>query len=332
MPETGIELACSHVTTSATSLSTATGHLRRSVVDRLAQRSGVLAMIFASLMWSTGGVLGKSTHASGVVLSFWRLWIASAVLLGIVALTKRWPTGVDFRRAWLAGVLFGLNICAFFIAIHSVNIATALIIAALAPVVALPVSVRFFGEHMTAVKVVCAAASVVGVVVAVLATPARGSGGESTVIGYLWALLALVFWVAYLLVSKSVRPKVPTVQFMFVVSFIGALAVSLLAVLTSADLGEIHGTGWVWVSILAIGPGICGHGLVAWAQPRVDASVTSVLIQAEPIGATAMAWIFLGERITFTQGMAMLGVVVALCVLAYSESREGSMTIVDAVS
>jgi hypothetical protein len=30
--------------------------------------------------------------------------------------------------------------------------------------------------------------------------------------------------------------------------------------------------------------------------------------------------------------LAMLGVVAALCVLAYSESREGSMTIVDAVS
>jgi len=292
----------------------------------------VLAMIFASLLWSTGGVLGKSTHASGVVLSFWRLWIASTVLLGIVAVSKRWPSRVDFRRASLAGVLFGLNICAFFIAIQSVTIATALIIAARAPVVALPVSVRFFGEHLTAVKIICAAASVIGVAVAVLATPATGSGAESTVIGYLWALLALVFWVSYLLVSKSVRPRVETVRFMFVVSFIGALTVSLLAVVTAADLGEIHGSGWIWVSILAIGPGICGHGLVAWAQPRVDASVTSVLIQAEPVGATAAAWIFLGESITLTQGLAMLGVVVALCVLAYSESREGNMTIVDAVS
>src|SRR4029078_5877002 len=123
-----------------------------------------------------------------------------------------------------------------------------------------------------------------------------------------------------------------TLRFMFVVSVIGAATVSLLVVVGSNDLGEVHGAGWIWVSLLALGPGICGHGLVAWAQPRVDASVTSVLIQAEPIGATAMAWIFLGERITVTQGMAMLGVVVALCVLAYSESREGSMTIVDAVS
>src|SRR6185503_8163216 len=111
----------------------------------------------AALFWSTGGVLGKSTHASGVVLSFWRMWIASAVLMVIVAVTKRWPTRTDFRRAFLAGVLFGLNICAFFISLQSVTIATALIIAALAPVVALPVSIMFFGEQLTIIKVVCAA-------------------------------------------------------------------------------------------------------------------------------------------------------------------------------
>jgi drug/metabolite transporter (DMT)-like permease len=260
------------------------------------------------------------------------MWIASAVLLLIVAVTKRWPTRVDFRRAFLAGVLFGLNICVFFIAINSVSIATALIISALAPVVALPVSVMLFGERPTIIKVVCAIASVAGVVVAVLMAPSNGDSTSNSTIGYLWALLALVFWVGYLLVSKGVRPHVETVRFMFVVSSIGALTVSVLVIATRANLGEIHGAGWAWVSILAIGPGIGGHGLVAWAQPRVDASVTSVLIQAEPVAASAAAWVVLGERISLGQGLAMLGVVVALCVLAYTESRDGGLEIVDAVS
>ena len=289
-------------------------------------------MLFAPLVWAFGGVLGKSTHASGVVLSFWRMWIASIVLLVIVALTKRWPSRMDFRRAGLAGVLFGLNICVFFIAIQSVSIATALIIAALAPVVALPVSVLRFGERLTPVKVICAAVSVAGVIVAVLVAPSSGSGTSSSTIGFLWALLALVFWVAYLLVSKDVRPNVETVRFMFVVSVIGAATVSLLVLIGRDNLGEVHGAGWVWVSLLALGPGIAGHGLVAWAQPRVDASVTSVLIQLEPVAASTAAWVILGERVSLAQGLAMVGVVAALCVLAYHESRDGGLEIVDAVS
>ena len=289
-------------------------------------------MLVAPLVWSFGGVLGKSTHASGVVLSFWRMWIASGVLLAVVAVTKRWPSRADFRRAAVAGVLFGLNICVFFIAIQSVSIAVVLIIAALAPVVALPVSVIHFSERLTPVKVICAAASVVGVIVAVLVAPSSGTGTSSSTIGYLWALLALVFWVAYLLVSKNVRPHVETLRFMFVVSVIGAVTVSFLVVVGSNDLGEVHGAGWVWVALLALGPGIAGHGLVAWAQPRVDASVTSVLIQLEPVGASTAAWVILGERVSLAQALAMSGVVGALCVLAYHASREGGLEIVDAVS
>ena len=289
-------------------------------------------MLVAPLVWSFGGVLGKSTHASGVVLSFWRMWIASGVLLVVVAITKRWPSRVDFRRAAVAGILFGLNICVFFIAIQSVSIAVALIIAALAPVVALPVSVVHFGERLTSLKLICAAASVIGVIVAVLVAPSSKTGTSNSTIGYLWALLALVFWVAYLLVSKNVRPHVETLRFMFVVSVIGAATVSLLVVVGSNDLGEVHGAGWIWVSLLALGPGIAGHGLVAWAQPRVDASVTSVLIQLEPVGASTAAWVILGERVSLAQAFAMTGVVAALCVLAYHVSREGGLEIVDAVS
>ena len=145
-------------------------------------------------------------------------------------------------------------------------------------------------------------------------------------------MLALVFWVGYLLVSKGVRAKVETVRFMFVVSVIGAVTVSALVVITGKNLGEVHGAGWAWVALLAIGPGIAGHGLVAWAQPRVDASVTSVLIQAEPVGASVAAWLILGEQVSLAQALAMGGVISALCVLAYSESRDGGIEIVDAVS
>jgi drug/metabolite transporter (DMT)-like permease len=292
----------------------------------------VPAVLLATGFWSFGGVLGKSTHASGVVLSFWRMWIAAVVLAVVLLITRRRTTIADFKRTAVAGVLFGLNICVFFIALETVSIATALIIAALAPIVAMPVSIVIYGEHITPLKLICAVVSVIGVVVAILVAPSTESGDSSSTVGYLWSLLALVLWVGYLLVSKGVRANVATLPFMFVVSLIGALTVSVLVVIGSKDLGEMHGKGWIWVTMLAIGPGIAGHGLVAWAQPRVDASVTSVLIQAEPVGASATAWIVLGERVSLGQGLSMTVVIAALCLLAYKESREDTIEIVDAVS
>lgn len=284
--------------------------------------AGVIAVLSASAFWSFGGVLGKSTGASGVVLSFWRMLISTLVLFTVSAVMHRWPSRRDIRASALAGVLFGLNICCFFITLQYTTIAVALIIGALSPVVALPIAVAFMGERATTIKIVCAFAAVAGVVMAVIAAPSVDEDAGTKAIGYVWAVISLLVWVMYLLQTKRVRATVETVRYMTCVSAIGACTVAVLALATRSHMAQIHGAGWLWVTLLAIGPGIAGHGLVAWAQPRVDASVTSVLIQLEPVGASIAAWAFLGERVSLWQGVAMTGVVAALCVLAYSESLE----------
>lgn len=290
--------------------------------------AGVVCVLLATLFWSLGGVFGKRTGASGLVLTFWRMWIGTALFLVIAIVMRRLPNLADVRRSALAGIVFGLNVAAFFTALESVSVATALIIGALAPVMALPITVVAFGERLTAIKVVCAVIAVAGVIVAVLAAPDDGAH-RSGVAGYVWAIVSMFLWLAYLMLSKGVRRHVETVRFLLVVAFFGALAVTVAVAVTGRAIGQIHGTGWWWVLCLAVFPGVFGHGLVAWAQPRVDASVTAVLIQAEPVFASLSAWAFLSEHLSVIQGLAGLGVIVALAALAYREAREGSVEMTD---
>ena len=282
---------------------------------------GIAAVLGATVFWSFGSVLGKATGVSGVVLGFWRMWIATGLMTLIVLVTRRFPTRYDLRRTWLIGVLFGFNIVAFFITLEYVTIAVALIIGSLTPVVALPIAVLFMGERLTWTKALCALAATGGVVAAVLTVP-PSEDGTNTAVGYVWAIASLLIWVVYLLVNKRVRDNVETVRLMWALSFFGALTVSVIALIVRPDLGEMQGTDWWWVLLLAAGPGIMGHGLLTWAQPRVDSSVSSVLIQAEPVGATIAAWVFLGETVSLAQAVSMGVVVVALAVLAYNESRQ----------
>ncbi len=304
-----------------------------SATTSAARVAGLGAVLGAAVLWSFGGVLGKSAGVGGVVLSFWRMWIATAVMVLVVLVTKRRPTWVDLRRAAPLGVLFGLNICAFFITLQHLSVAIALIIGALTPVVALPIAVLAFGERLSVVKVVCAVVAVVGVVAAVLLSPETpGAEGDQPLVGYAWAVVSLLVWVGYLLISKRVRRKVDTVPFMFVMSFVGALTVSVLIPFADEPVSALDGAGWIWVSLLAIGPGLTGHGLLVWAQPRVDASVSSLLIQLEPVGATVAAWAILGERVSLGQALAMLVVLAALAVLAWREAREVGLALDEAIA
>ncbi|MEQ1874414.1 MAG: DMT family transporter [Ilumatobacteraceae bacterium] len=292
----------------------------RDATRRPGTGAGVAAVLGASMFWSFGGVLGKSADVGGVVLSFWRLWMGSLILAIVAMVTHRWPSWSDFKDSLISGVLFGLNLCIFFITLQYTSIAVALIIGALTPVVAFPVAVKFMGEHLTPVKIACSVLAIAGVTVAVLTAPSVG-GVSTKPIGYVWAVASLLVWSLYLLQTKRVRARVETVRYMVSVCMIATLTVSAMVLILRSDIGRVHGAGWLWIALLAIGPGIAGHGLVAWAQPRVDASVTSLLIQFEPVGASIVAWIVLDERVSLPQGIAMLVVVAALGVLAYWESR-----------
>jgi drug/metabolite transporter (DMT)-like permease len=310
----------------------AEAHVRADTGGPSGPALGIAAVLMANVFWSFGGVLGKATGVGGVVLSFWRMWVATLIMVVVCRVMHRMPTRADLRAAAPLGVLFGLNICAFFVTLEYVSIAVALIIGALTPVVALPIAVVWMGERLTPVKLGCAVVAVAGVVVAVLAAPSPEDGSSNQAIGYVWAVVSLLVWVAYLLLGKRVRERVETVPFMFVMSFLGALTVSGLVLVTRADLGRLQGIGWLWVVLLAIGPGLTGHGLVAWAHPRVDSSVSSLLIQAEPVGASIAAWVFLGERVSPVQALAMGVVLVSLGFLAWREAREAGVDVGEAVA
>lgn len=287
----------------------------------------MLAVLAAAVVWSFGGVLGKSVGADGVTLSFWRLWVAAAVMALIGLARRRLPTRAEMRASLLAGLLFGLNLCAFWVTLQYTTVAVALIIGALSPVVALPIAAVFIGERVTTVKVVCALVAVGGVAAAVLTAPGVDDRPTRTV-GYAWAVASLAVWVVYLLQTKRTRATVATLPFLTSVTWIATATVSVVALVSRRDLfGQIEGVGWLWTVLLALGPGLTGHGLIAWAQPRVDASVTAMLTQLEPVGASLIAWALLDERMSLGQSLAMVAVVVALAVLAWSESREGAVVL-----
>ena len=95
------------------------------------------------------------------------------------------------------------------------------------------------------------------------------------------------------------------------------------------DFGAAFGDACVWIDgypipiteMLALLPGVLGHGLLTWAQPHVDLSVSSILLQGEPVGAAIAGMIFLGEKIRPIQAVGMTVAAVSLAILARSSSQ-----------
>jgi drug/metabolite transporter (DMT)-like permease len=286
------------------------------------QRTGILAVLGATVAWSFGGVLAKSVDAPGVVITMWRNWFAAALWFALAAITNQIPQRGELRQAAPAGVLFGANLALFFSALKYIPLVNALVVIALTPVVMLIVARRVLGEHITLPRMACALLAVSGVVMYTVVTPTSGkSAPNRPVLGYALVTSAMSLWVVYLVVSKRVRSTMGTVPFLSSISLVGAIFVTPVALVLGHNAHAPRGVHWLWIMLLALGPGMMAHGLVAWAQKHVDASVSSVLMQAETIGAAVIAWVVLGERQSAAQIVALAVVLAGLTVLAVNEDR-----------
>jgi drug/metabolite transporter (DMT)-like permease len=285
--------------------------------ERLHGGIGVGAVLAATVCWSTAGVIAVEADARGLPLTFWRVLIVAG-LFGLAMLARRRRlTWWAMRQAAPAGAVFGLTAAMFFEAVRYTSVGMATIIAALTPVLAMPVAMRFLGERPTWLGVACAIGAVAGVVLFV----APGYRDASTSPrGLILASASMLTWVIYLFITKRARSGIGTLEYMTAMNLSAALILApLLLVFDSHGLRPpTH--GWLWILLLALLPGFLGHGLLTWAQPHVDLSVSSILLQGEPVGAALAGVIFLGESIGPVQVSGMVLAVIALAILARSST------------
>ena len=82
-------------------------------------------------------------------------------------------------------------------------------------------------------------------------------------------------------------------------------------------------TGWVILLILALGPTIGGYGLYNVSLTYLPASVANLIASLEPPLTAALAFVLLGERMTGTQVVGSLMIVLGVLLLRIGPPREG---------
>jgi drug/metabolite transporter (DMT)-like permease len=277
-----------------------------------ATRLGVLAVVTPVVGWSFANTIAKIIHAPALTFVFWRLWLGvGAMLLVLLVMRRRlsWPI---VRAAWPGGVLFGLNLVFFFSAIKQTKVVDVLVIGALQPALTLLVAGRLFGERIRPVEAVCIGVSVAGVVLLVVGssgTPAWSLRGD------LLAVASLLVWTTYFLLSKRVRERVATVEYMTTVTLVAAVMVTPYALASGQRITSLRATDWLWLALFVVGAQ-GGHLMLAWAHPQVDVTLSSLLILGEPPFSAVAALVVLGESLTVLEIVGGLVAIAAVGVVA----------------
>ncbi len=290
---------------------------------------GLVAMLLAVLVFSSSSSIVKWAETPGSVVAFWRMVIA-VVLWWIVIAVRRVSTGrpapslETWRRVLPAGLLFGLNITIFFTAINNTSIAHAEFITALSPLALVPLGALLFHEKPDSRALLWAGLTLVGLAMVLFL---GGDEGGATVAGDALVVLAVATWVSYLLTSRQARGTVGVVDFMTTMMLIGMITATPMALILAGDeLWPLTAKGWISVSLLAVLTGMLGHGLIAFAQHKVDVGTISIIQVAQPAIAVCWGYLLLGEAIRPAQVPGMILVIVGLVAFTIVSQRRARAT------
>lgn len=278
---------------------------------------GISADVLAATMWGFTGIIVIYAKTEPFVLTFYRLWISTALMLLALLLRRRRISWQVLVRAAPSGVLLGVNLACYVFAFRLTTIADASVIGALQPALVLIAAAFIFREAVGVREVLLTAIAIVGVAGVVVGTKIS-IGAHAK--GDLFAVIGTLAFAGYWLFAKSARRLIPTFEFMSGVWITAAIAITPIAIASGESFTATSAGNWPWIVALAIVPGI-GHVMMNWGHRFVDASVSSVIaILNAPVAAVA-ALAILGQALSLFQIACGSVAVVAIALVAKGRSR-----------
>lgn len=227
--------------------------------------------------------------AEPLVIAFYRLAF-SVLLLGGPLLWQRAekPSRKDLGLSLLSGVFLALHFATWFFSLTMTSVASSTVLVSTHPFLVLGYNFIVHGQRATR-------AASLGVLVSVAGAILIGWGDfaldSKALVGDFLAFLGAVTVTGYFLIGQYVRQRVGAMVYSATAYTSATVLLLILALACGNPLSGFDGGNWWIFTGLAVFPTIFGHTLFNWALKFVPASVISVNILAEPIGASLLAYI-----------------------------------------
>jgi drug/metabolite transporter (DMT)-like permease len=286
-----------------------------------ASAAGIAAGLVAMAAWAASGVMAKGIDLPGMTIILYRMWLYVMVVLAWLALRGERLSLNVLRVAAPGGIALGLDIALFFNAVKTTTIANATVIAALQPALMLALAARFFGERPRRSDVLLSFVALAGVAIVVFGSSGLPDAGAT---GDLMAVGSLIAWTAYFAFSKATQRHVSPLQYTAATAVWAAVINTPIALVSGQDLSWPSADHWFWLALLALVPGLLGHGLMNWSLTRIPVWLGGTLTLAIPVTSTILAWLFIDEQVRALQFAGMGVVIGALAAIVSGSSRSGA--------
>lgn len=279
--------------------------------------SPAAALALAVFATSTSAILVRWSAAPSSVAAFYRVLFTTALVAPIAFIFHRRAFArlslCDLGGAVVAGTALAVHFAAWFESLAHTTVAASVTLVQSQPLFVAVGAGLLLGERVGPKTVLGILVTIAGAAVMTVSDAGTTSLSDATLYGNALAVLGAVTVAGYVLAGRSIRQRVPLFPYVTVVYGVCAVTLFLLVGVQGHAYIGYPTREWLLFVGLAVGPGIIGHTVSNWVLEHLESVVVSVAWLGEPLGATLLAAVLLGE---YPSAVTALGAVVVIAGIA----------------
>jgi len=283
----------------------------------------LLSLCMGVVAVSLASILIRFAQGSGMPslgIAAWRLIFASMILLPYAWVTRRDEIRDLSRREWAllvaSGVFLGLHFATWIASLGYTSVASSVVLVSMGPVFVGLGSWFLLREPPSALLIA-------GIVLAATGSVVISWGdlgqGQDQLMGDVLALAGAVFVAGYLMIGYRVRARRSLTTYIALVYGVAMVTLVIIVLIARQPMFGYSLNSYAWVLALALGPQIVGHSTLNWALRYLSATFVAIITLAEPVGSGILAYLLLGEAITWSTAIGAAMVLAGIYIASRAE-------------
>lgn len=304
----------------------------------------IIVLCFGVVGISSGSILVRLAQGQdmpSLVIAAWRLTLASAILLPPALMRRRTELRRISASAWglalLSGFMLALHFASWISSLAYTSVASSTVLVTTSPLwVGLTAPFLLNEQLSKSLKMGIALAMLgsilIGVADVVALTDGRFqfsltqfSSQPNPLFGNGLALVGAVAASAYLIIGRHLRHGMSLLGYTAVVYSTAAVFLIIMALMNGYDLFGYSATAYLVMVLMAVFPQLVGHSSYNWALGYLSAASVSIVVIAEPIGATLLALLIFQE---IPNGVTLMGSALLLAGIVYASRPDRKNAVV----
>lgn len=280
---------------------------------------GIVAASFAAIF------IRIADEAPALIIAAYRLGIASLIMTPYAAqrVHRQWQNYSQSTLRWnlLSGVFLAFHFATWIASLKYTSVASSVVLVTTNPLWVSILGWLFLKEKPRIMVWL-------GILLSLIGTLIMAWGGlmqsESNFLGNMLALAGAFFASLYFLTGRHLRQSISATVYSYITYSTAAVILVLIALVTGLPWTGYSPTTYTMFLLLAIVPQIIGHTSFNYALRYVPAVIVAVAILGEPIGASTLAWLLLGEPVTLPTIIGGVCILLGVFLAVYTREKKSN--------